>query len=314
MNNRVAENDMDILIVDDYPLMCQLIKDSLADMNGKFLIRYNYKTAKALLKITPIDLTIIDLNLYEASGLELIKMIRTGQAKCQYNLPIMVITGNADRANILECKNFAVNAIITKPLSPLVLKERVKQVLSEPSKLASIEHYQNLLTTDRQQYTEASKVKIIFDQQDEQQIVSAKLMRGDDLANKTKNANAIITMPNGPGTGLYPIDIRLEKLCFAFNDYFFSIDRKASLGYILKAEHTIAMLVDDLSYIAKKRIGTSGSSEVLEALIHRLADFKRLGLDGQADKAHKQRGLAKQQQCKAFWLRLTSKPIFHVGD
>lgn len=121
---------MNILVVDDSRIMRNIVKNSLLKDNTKdfeFLEASNGVDAFNLLEREQIDLLLLDWNMPHLNGLELIKELR---ALPKYKkLPIIMITSEAAKYNVIEAVKAGVNDYLIKPVKDDRLLEKINQVL-----------------------------------------------------------------------------------------------------------------------------------------------------------------------------------------
>lgn len=73
----------------------------------------------------PLEAVIVDLRLPDIDGVKLVKIMRSKYP----DIPIILITGFADRYNQEEIHNLQVNAFMEKPFTPIELAEQLTKVL-----------------------------------------------------------------------------------------------------------------------------------------------------------------------------------------
>lgn len=119
-----------ILIVDDMAMFRQIVKQSLTDMGYK-----NYVEAvdgeaawllieKAKLEKEPFALIISDWTMPKLKGIDLLKRVRS-----EYwgmHLPFILLTGEGEKAFIIEAIQAGVSQYIVKPFTPDQLKQKMK--------------------------------------------------------------------------------------------------------------------------------------------------------------------------------------------
>jgi len=100
-----------ILVIDDDPVTCQTIGDML-EFHG-FAVQTVTAGHKALdaLAARPVDAAILDIQLPDIPGLELMRTIKASHP----GLPVIVITGHASISNATQAINGAAFAYLTKP-------------------------------------------------------------------------------------------------------------------------------------------------------------------------------------------------------
>ncbi|MDY6820655.1 MAG: response regulator [Deferribacterota bacterium] len=124
------EYDHNILVVDDSLTMRRIIKNTLQKLGFKnFLEGSNGVEALDVMGKSDeqIDLIILDWNMPEMDGLEYLKAIRSSD---EYkNIPVLMVTTEAAKEDILTALKHGVNNYIVKPFTPDTLKTKVFKLL-----------------------------------------------------------------------------------------------------------------------------------------------------------------------------------------
>lgn len=76
-------------------------------------------------------LVLMDLNLNTANGFDLIGKMRTVEAYRE--IPVMILTEHADRENVTIARLAAVKGYLVKPIEPVLLLDRIRQVFAGTS-------------------------------------------------------------------------------------------------------------------------------------------------------------------------------------
>ncbi|MFZ0257188.1 MAG: chemotaxis response regulator CheY [Gammaproteobacteria bacterium] len=118
---------MKILVVDDFSTMRRIIKNLLRDIGfGNISEADDGLTALPLLKGGDFDLVITDWNMPAMTGLELLKAIRAEPKLL--SLPVLMVTAEAKRDQIIEAVQAGVNGYIVKPFTAQTLKEKLDKI------------------------------------------------------------------------------------------------------------------------------------------------------------------------------------------
>ncbi len=119
---------MKILTIDDSTTMRRIIINTLARIGYKDVIQAdNGKTGLAALEENGgVDVIITDWNMPEMDGLEFVKHVRSGPYK---SVPILMVTTNAAKEDIVEALQAGVNNYVVKPFTPETLKEKIELLL-----------------------------------------------------------------------------------------------------------------------------------------------------------------------------------------
>jgi len=88
-----------------------------------------------------IDCVITDFNMMPLNGLHLLKAIRTGEARCARDTPVLMLTGFSDDYLIASALNLDVNAFVLKPISRVAFNEKLGRVLMRPIEPQDVEAY-----------------------------------------------------------------------------------------------------------------------------------------------------------------------------
>lgn len=113
-----------ILIVEDDIALCNGITLALKNNDYKFFTAHNICDAKKLCNDYDFDLAILDINLPDGSGLDLLTKIKNTQ-----NFPVILLTANDIEIDIVTGLEMGADDYITKPFSLMVLRARVNAQL-----------------------------------------------------------------------------------------------------------------------------------------------------------------------------------------
>ncbi|URJ62873.1 response regulator transcription factor [Paenibacillus polymyxa] len=109
-----------ILIVEDDIALSNGIVLALKEPNNVFTQTYDIAAAKEQLNITAFDLVILDINLPDGNGLDLLTDIRK-----KTTIPVIVLTANDMETDVVTGFELGADDYITKPFSLMVLRARV---------------------------------------------------------------------------------------------------------------------------------------------------------------------------------------------
>jgi two-component system chemotaxis response regulator CheY len=118
-----------LLVVDDSSTMRRIIKNTLARLGYKDILEGgDGLEGWAAMDANPdIDMLITDWNMPEMNGLELVKKVRA-DARFK-DLPIIMVTTEGGKAEVITALKAGVNNYIVKPFTPQVLKEKLGAVM-----------------------------------------------------------------------------------------------------------------------------------------------------------------------------------------
>ena len=117
---------MKILTVDDSSTMRRIIKNTLNRLGYTDVVEAEHGV-DALSKMTGVDFVLTDWNMPEMDGLTYVKALRSNPQFVE--LPIIMVTTEAAKKEILEAIKAGVTDYIVKPFTPETLKEKIQKVL-----------------------------------------------------------------------------------------------------------------------------------------------------------------------------------------
>ncbi|PKM36732.1 chemotaxis response regulator CheY [Methylotuvimicrobium sp. KM2] len=121
------DKNMKILIVDDFSTMRRIIKNLLRDLGFTNTAEADDgKTALPRLKAGGIDFLVTDWNMPGMSGLDLLKAVRSDPDLA--TLPVLMVTAEAKREQIIMAAQAGVNGYIIKPFTAATLKEKIEKI------------------------------------------------------------------------------------------------------------------------------------------------------------------------------------------
>lgn len=118
---------MKILIVDDFSTMRRIIKNLLADLGFQNVTEADDgNTALPVLRHGGFELLITDWNMPGMTGIDLLKAVR-GDPDLK-SLPVLMVTAENQRDQIVEAAQNGVNGYIIKPFTAVTLKEKLERI------------------------------------------------------------------------------------------------------------------------------------------------------------------------------------------
>ena len=120
---------MKLLVVDDSSTMRRIIKNTLARLGHKDVLEgADGVEGWTVLDANPeVDMLITDWNMPEMNGLELVIKVRADERF--KDLPIIMVTTEGGKAEVITALKAGVNNYIVKPFTPQVLKEKLAAVM-----------------------------------------------------------------------------------------------------------------------------------------------------------------------------------------
>ncbi|MDT0618263.1 chemotaxis response regulator CheY [Salinisphaera sp. P385] len=118
---------MKILVVDDFPTMRRIVKNLLGDLGYHNISEAeDGQEALPMLRTGQYNFLVTDWNMPQMSGLELLQTIR-GEAATA-SLPVLMVTAEASKGQIVAAAQAGVNGYIIKPFTAATLKEKIDRI------------------------------------------------------------------------------------------------------------------------------------------------------------------------------------------
>jgi two-component system, chemotaxis family, chemotaxis protein CheY len=124
-----VSNNMKFLVVDDFSTMRRIVKNLLQELGYNDVTEADDgNTALPLLKSGSFDFLITDWNMPGMPGLELLKAVRGDPQLAK--LPVLMLTAEAKREQIIEAAQAGVSGYVIKPFTAGTLKEKIDKILA----------------------------------------------------------------------------------------------------------------------------------------------------------------------------------------
>ena len=123
----IDPSQLRILVVDDFSTMRRIVRQLLKEL-GYNNIEEAEDGALALskLKSEPFDFVVSDWNMPNMPGIDLLRAIRADE-KLKH-LPVLMITAEARKENIIEAAQAGASGYIVKPFTAATLDEKLKKI------------------------------------------------------------------------------------------------------------------------------------------------------------------------------------------
>ncbi len=123
----MLNNNMKILIVDDFSTMRRIIKNLLRDLGFNNTHEADDgNTALPMLRTGNFDFLITDWNMPGMQGIDLLRAVRADANLVK--LPVLLVTAEARRDQIVLAAEAGVNGYIVKPFTAQTLKEKIEKI------------------------------------------------------------------------------------------------------------------------------------------------------------------------------------------
>jgi two-component system chemotaxis response regulator CheY len=121
------DKNMKILIVDDFSTMRRIIKNLLRDLGFTNTSEADDGlTALPMLESGSFDFLVTDWNMPGMTGIDLLRKVRADERL--KHLPVLMVTAEAKRDQIIEAAQAGVNGYVVKPFTAQALKEKIEKI------------------------------------------------------------------------------------------------------------------------------------------------------------------------------------------
>ena len=122
-----------VLVVDDSRIMRNTVKNTFSKLNVpcQYIEAANGKEALRILTSNPVTLILLDWNMPELSGIDFLKTVRAMNA--YKSLPIIMITSEAARYNVVEALKNGATDYLVKPVNERLFLEKISKIINNPA-------------------------------------------------------------------------------------------------------------------------------------------------------------------------------------
>lgn len=137
-----AFQSLNVLLVDDNPHM-RAIASAVLQSAGVRKVREAADGAAAfdLLRQHPIDLAIVDFNMFPLDGVEFTRLVRNSPDSPNIYLPIIMMTGHAEKKRVTEARDAGVTEFVVKPITAKAVLDRINAVIFKPRPFVKTDTY-----------------------------------------------------------------------------------------------------------------------------------------------------------------------------
>jgi two-component system, chemotaxis family, chemotaxis protein CheY len=123
-----VSKNLRFLVVDDFSTMRRIVKNLLNDLGYANVAEADDgNTALPMLQTGGFDFLVTDWNMPGMPGLDLLKAVRSDPKLAK--MPVLMLTAEAKREQIIEAAQAGVNGYVIKPFTAITLKEKIDKIL-----------------------------------------------------------------------------------------------------------------------------------------------------------------------------------------
>lgn len=146
-----GQDRISIMVVEDNEYMLDILLNSLRRMgftrlqkckNGKEAVDYLKLTSKGFsAAVEPTDIVITDLIMSPVSGINLLQWLRDDKQSPNRFMPVIMLSGAADRANVEESRERGVTDFMAKPFSVENIYKVLQRIIDNPRQYVTTQTY-----------------------------------------------------------------------------------------------------------------------------------------------------------------------------
>jgi CheY-like chemotaxis protein len=125
-----AQDALSILVVDDDPAFCAIMRELLRRSGFEVRVAYDANAALAMMDCREPDLILTDIMMPEVDGIDLIRRVRSRPDGAE--IPTIVISARVMTNDFAEARLAGANAVIPKPFSFRQLENTLSAYLPRP--------------------------------------------------------------------------------------------------------------------------------------------------------------------------------------
>ncbi|RUR41370.1 chemotaxis response regulator CheY [Vreelandella populi] len=129
----MADKNMSFLVVDDFPTMRRIVRSLLKELGFTNVDEAeDGQDALNKLRAGNFEFVVSDWNMPNLDGLEMLKEIRQDDAL--KHLPVLMVTAEAKKENIIAAAQAGANGYVVKPFTAATLEEKLNKIFEKMGK------------------------------------------------------------------------------------------------------------------------------------------------------------------------------------
>ncbi|GAA0713367.1 chemotaxis response regulator CheY [Vreelandella titanicae] len=126
----MADKNMSFLVVDDFPTMRRIVRSLLKELGFTNVDEAeDGQDALNKLRAGKFEFVVSDWNMPNLDGLEMLKEIRQDDAL--KDLPVLMVTAEAKKENIIAAAQAGANGYVVKPFTAATLEEKLNKIFEK---------------------------------------------------------------------------------------------------------------------------------------------------------------------------------------
>jgi len=120
---------MQVLLVDDSASVRAILQVYLMGRRLTFLEAEDGERALRLLRLSPVDLVIADIQMTPMDGITFVRTLRHTERPQLRSVPVVMLTGDRSDAVRAQALEAGANALVHKPVHPKTLLETIEGIM-----------------------------------------------------------------------------------------------------------------------------------------------------------------------------------------
>lgn len=126
----MADKNMSFLVIDDFPTMRRIVRSLLKELGFTNVDEAeDGQDALNKLRAGNFEFVVSDWNMPNLDGLEMLKEIRQDDAL--KDLPVLMVTAEAKKENIIAAAQAGANGYVVKPFTAATLEEKLNKIFDK---------------------------------------------------------------------------------------------------------------------------------------------------------------------------------------
>lgn len=276
---------IEVLVADPDPRISRLVRYVLENFGFKNIhMAKDGSDALDILRHKPIDLVITEWPMEPVDGINFVKFVRTSDEVVYRDIPIIMLTGRAEQADVEIARDSGVTEFVVKPFNARTLSHRITQVIDNPRafiisrdfigpdrrrqlKSEGADDNRRMPEAEKEKHASRQGNKVIYHIHDQEIIVqkpdrTLKQMIGPDITAEfifdedvIREAQNVIMNMKDDFVAWVTIDI--NRLEHAYDDLRTNPDNKQALKEIAKLALTIKSQAGTFDYSFATSVGKS---------------------------------------------------------
>lgn len=133
---------LNILIVDGNSYMRRMTRMMLMNLGAKSVLEAaDGLAALEAIRTCDPDVMLLDWDMPVLNGMEVMRIVRSPGVFPRPNLPIIMLTNRAQRAQVHEALRAGAHEFLIKPTSPKALRDRLTSIIFKPRPMVKVGNY-----------------------------------------------------------------------------------------------------------------------------------------------------------------------------